>query len=171
MILLRQFRAKRRWLFGGIIGTTEVTMVEREAVQWVSGLTSQDDGPGEAGDQELCGLTRVSKAISLGLSGGIVVVLGRMAATGRLPRNICAGIRLPSTLRSDEAWDAGHEAAASAMTIAGCGPVLVAVVLAASSPGPKARTVLSRIATVWLLGWLGLATIQANRAARATIIS
>ncbi|MGA2805783.1 MAG: SdpI family protein [Acidimicrobiales bacterium] len=146
-------------------------MIEREAVQWGSGLTSQDNGSGDADDQDLCGLARVSKAISFGLSGGIVVVLGRMAATGRLPRNIFAGIRIPSTLRSDEAWDAGHQAAASAMTIAGCGPVLVAIALAVSSPGPKARTVLSRIATVWLLGWLGFATIQASRAARATIIS
>jgi hypothetical protein len=154
-----------------MIGVTEVTMIEREAVQRGSGLTSQDNGSGDASDQDLCGLARVSKAISLAFSGGIVVVLGRMAATGRLPRNMFAGIRLPSTLRSDEAWDAGHRAAASAMTIAGCGPVLAAVVAAASSPGPRARTVLSRIATAWLLGWLGLATIQANRAARATIIS
>ncbi|MGD0439648.1 MAG: SdpI family protein [Acidimicrobiales bacterium] len=111
----------------------------------------------------------MSKTIGLGLSGVIMVVLGRMAATGRLPRNLFAGIRIPSTLRSDEGWDAGHQAAASALTAAGCGPVLVAVVLLARSPGPKARTVLSRLANAWLLGWLGLATVQASRAARATV--
>ncbi|MGO9962950.1 MAG: SdpI family protein [Acidimicrobiales bacterium] len=146
-------------------------MIKREAVQRQSGLSSQYDDSGASSDQHLCGVARASKAISLGLSGGIVIVLGRMAATGRLPRNIFAGIRLPSTMRSDEAWDAGHEAAASAMTIAGCGPVLAAVVLAVFRPGPRARTVLSRVGTAWLLGWLGFATMQANRAARATIIN
>ena len=142
-------------------------MVERGAARGPSELTSRDNDS-DAADQGRCGLAR--ETIGLGLSGGIVVVLGRMAATGRLPRNVFAGIRIPSTLRSDEAWDVGHRAAASAMTVAGCGSVLVAIVLAASSPGPKARTVLSRIATAWLLGWLGFATIQANRAARETII-
>ena len=116
-------------------------------------------------------MVRVSKTIGLGLSGVIVVVLGRMAAAGRLPRNIFAGIRIPSTLHSDEAWYAGHQAAASALTVAGCGPVVVAVVLAARSPSAETRTVLSRIANGWLLGWLGFATIQASRAARAAVVS
>jgi uncharacterized membrane protein len=111
----------------------------------------------------------VSKAIRSGLGGVIVVVLGRMAATGRLPRNIFAGIRIPSTLRSDEAWRAGHRAAASALTTAGFGPIVVAVIVAVKSPGLEARTVLSRIATGWLLGWIGLATVQASRAARRTV--
>jgi SdpI/YfhL protein family len=40
----------------------------------------------------------------------IVVGVGRMAATGRLPRNLFAGIRIPSTMRSDEAWRAAQRA-------------------------------------------------------------
>jgi len=91
-----------------------------------------------------------------------------MAATGRLPRNLLAGIRIPSTLRSDEAWQAGHRAAASALTAAGFGPLVVAVIVAAKSPGREAQTVLFRIGTGWLLAWLGLATVQASQAARAT---
>ena len=106
-------------------------------------------------------LTSMSKAIRLGVGGVIVLAIGRMAATGRLPRNIFAGIRIPSTMRSDEAWGAGHLAA---------GPVVVAIVVAVTSPGREAQTVLSRIATGWLLGWIGIATLQASRAARATAI-
>jgi uncharacterized membrane protein len=112
----------------------------------------------------------VLKAIRLGFGGVMVVALGHMAATGRLPRNIFAGIRIPSTMRSDEAWRAGHRAAASALTTAGFGPVVVAVIVAAKSPGSKAQTVLSRIATGWLLGWIGLATLRASRVARASVI-
>lgn len=115
-------------------------------------------------------LTSMSKAIRLGVGGVIVLAIGRMAATGRLPRNIFAGIRIPSTMRSDEAWGAGHLAAASALTTAGFGPVVVAIVVAVTSPGREAQTVLSRIATGWLLGWIGIATLQASRAARATAI-
>jgi hypothetical protein len=110
------------------------------------------------------------KAIRFGFGGVIVVVLGRMAAKERLPRNIFAGIRIPSTMRSDEAWRAGHRAAASALTAAGAGPVVIAVIVGAKNPGREVQTILSRIVTGWLLGWIGLATVQASRAARATAI-
>lgn len=108
------------------------------------------------------------KAIRFGLAGVIVVGLGRLAASGRLPRNLIAGIRLPSTMRSDEAWRAGHLAAASALTAAGFGPVAVAVIVAAKSPSGNTEAVLSRIGTGWLMAWVGFATFQASRAARAT---
>jgi len=110
----------------------------------------------------------VRRAVSFGFAGLIVVVLGRLAATGRLPRNLLAGIRIPATLRSDEAWRAGHQAAAAALTVAGCGPVTVAAVVATRQPGQKAQTVAYRLGTAWLLGWLGVATVQASRAARAS---
>jgi SdpI/YfhL protein family len=42
----------------------------------------------------------------------IFVTVCRRAATGRLVRNPRAGIRTPSTMRSDQAWVAGHRAAA-----------------------------------------------------------
>jgi hypothetical protein len=115
-----------------------------------------------------CSLGHVMRAIRFGFAGVIVVVLGRLGAAGRLPRNLLAGIRIPSTLRSDAAWLAGHQAAASALTAAGLGPVTVAIAVAATRPGRDAQTVLFRIGTGWLLALLGLATVQASRAARAT---
>lgn len=110
------------------------------------------------------------KVFRLGLSGVIVMVVGRMAARGRLPRNPFAGIRLPSTMRSDEAWRAGHEAAASALMIAGVGPIISGIIVGAKNPGRKVQTVVSRMADLWLLAWIGVATAQANRAARATSV-
>jgi uncharacterized membrane protein len=101
----------------------------------------------------------------------VVIVVARMAAAGRLPRNLFAGIRIPSTMRSDAAWRAGHRAAAPALTVAGLGPVLAAVAAAvttAKQPGLDAGKTLLRAGDGWLLGWLGLAILQASRAARAT---
>ena len=107
------------------------------------------------------------KAFRLGLPGLIVMVVGRMAATGHLPRNLFAGIRLPSTMRSDEAWRAGHEAAASALMVAGVGPVVTALFVRAKNPGHKGQSILSKVSNMWLLGWIGFASVRANRAARA----
>jgi uncharacterized membrane protein len=108
----------------------------------------------------------MAKAIRFGLTGAVMVVVGRLAATGRLPRNILAGIRIPSTMRSDEAWRAGHRAAASALTAAGVGPMVVAVVARVMKADPDTQTTLFRIGKVWLFGWLGIATFQASQAAR-----
>lgn len=41
----------------------------------------------------------------------VLIVLASRAANGRLARNQWVGIRTPSTMRSDQAWKAGHAAA------------------------------------------------------------
>jgi hypothetical protein len=41
----------------------------------------------------------------------LFITLCSRAANGRLARNQWAGIRTPSTMRSDQAWAAGHRAA------------------------------------------------------------
>ena len=73
-------------------------------------------------------------------------------------------------MRSDEAWRVGHRAAASALTVAGIGPVVVAVIVGVTSPNPDTEKILFRTAKAWLLGWTGLAVVQASQAARATNI-
>jgi hypothetical protein len=122
---------------------------------------------GIPGRSNLVGMLR---AIKLGVAGVIVVGLGRLAAMGRLPRNILAGIRIPSTMRSDEAWRAGHQAAASALAVSGLGPIVVAIIVGMKRPDPDTQTSLDSLGTAWLLGWLGVATIQASSAARATSV-
>jgi len=100
------------------------------------------------------------------IPGVILIVVGRLAAMGRLPRNPLVGIRLPSTLRSQEAWRAGHVAGATALTVAGIGELGLAALDAANLPQFENRPLLSRVGTAWLLGWLGVATMQARRAAK-----
>jgi hypothetical protein len=112
-------------------------------------------------------VTEVSNAIRFGLSGVFVVAVGRTAAAGRLPKNLLVGIRIPSTLRSDAAWRAGHLAAASSLTASGVGPIAVATIVGVTRPGSRAQAVLFGIGTAWLLGWVARATLLARRAALA----
>jgi hypothetical protein len=102
------------------------------------------------------------------IPGVILIVVGRLAAMGRLPRNPLVGIRIPSTWRSKEAWNAGHAAGATALTVAGIGELGLAALDAAKLPQFENQPYLARAGTIWLLGCLGLATAQARRAARAT---
>jgi hypothetical protein len=44
---------------------------------------------------------------------GILIALSVMVTRGRLPMNPFVGIRLPALCRSEEAWQAGHAAAAA----------------------------------------------------------
>jgi hypothetical protein len=110
--------------------------------------------------------SRDSSAVGLTVAGTVMVAIGRLAAAGRLPRNPVAGIRIPSTMRNDAAWKAGHRAGAPALTAAGFGPLAAAVLVATTHPNLRARAVLKRIDTGWVLAWLALATAQASRAAR-----
>lgn len=48
--------------------------------------------------------------LPLMLTGVVLMFLALRARTGRLPRNGWAGIRLPRTMRSEEAWKAAHRA-------------------------------------------------------------
>ncbi len=78
-------------------------------------------------------------AVILILVGLVLIVLAVASRQGRLPRNIVAGVRTPSTMRSDQAFKVANKVAAP-LTAAG-GAVLVlggvlAAVLGKSSAGP-----------------------------------
>ena len=45
------------------------------------------------------------------IAGVIVAGIALLGRVGKLPRNYFVGIRLPSTMRSDEAWVAAHRVA------------------------------------------------------------
>lgn len=52
----------------------------------------------------------VGGLVLIGLTA-LLITLNWRAANGRLRRNQSVGIRTPSTMRSDQAWGAGHRAA------------------------------------------------------------
>ncbi|GBD23026.1 hypothetical protein HRbin29_00677 [bacterium HR29] len=56
---------------------------------------------------------------AVGMGGSAMVAVGAAGARGRLPRNRWAGIRLPSTMASDAAWEAAHRAAGPMMAASG----------------------------------------------------
>lgn len=71
------------------------------------------------------------------LAAGIGVSwVAQAAATGRLKRNSLAGIRLPTTMASDEAWRAAHVRARPPMLCAGVVSVAAAVLALLPLPTP-----------------------------------
>ena len=54
---------------------------------------------------------RVLLVVVMGGTGALIVWMARAAASGRLRRNPFAGIRLPATMASDDAWLSAHRAA------------------------------------------------------------
>ena len=98
--------------------------------------------------------------------GLLLCGLAARSAKGSLKRNPWAGIRIPSTMASEAAWDAGHHAAVVPMMLAGVGPALVGALLLTRPSGGTALTVIA-LASFWLVGWLLVATALASRAARA----
>ena len=99
-----------------------------------------------------------------------VIVMSRLAANGKLPRNQWAGIRTPSTMRSEQAWVAAHRAALRLtplyliITAVGCAALGWAA-LYASTPGVILAVGAGGFAA--LLAGLICATIIAGRAAKS----
>ncbi len=110
-----------------------------------------------------------SAAILLSLlfivAGGLVAGLSRKLATGSVGRNDLMGLRLPSTLRSDEAWHAGQKAFAPFGLAAGLGcAVLGAGLLLRPSEG--VALVLGSLASIWLVVLPGIGAFMGDLAAK-----
>ncbi len=102
---------------------------------------------------------------AVGLGGLSTAAVGAAGAVGRLPRNRWAGIRLPSTMASDAAWEASHRAAGPMMAACGAlaaGAALVAALLLGVG-------VLSADGTLW--AGLGAAILMLAAAPVATGIA
>lgn len=56
-------------------------------------------------------LVRALLVVVMAGSGVALIWMARATASGRLGRNQLAGIRLPATMASDEAWLVAHQAA------------------------------------------------------------
>lgn len=62
---------------------------------------------------------RIVLVVVMAGSGILLVWMARAGASGRLKRNAIAGIRIPSTMASDEAWLAAHIRAKRPTALAG----------------------------------------------------
>jgi uncharacterized membrane protein len=114
-------------------------------------------------------IATVMTVAQFGVATVIATVTAR-AAAGSLARNQWTGIRTPSTMRSDHAWQAGHRAAHRLTplyfvnAVAACA-VLVVAVRRQWSVG--AITGIGVAAFVTLIAIAVYATIRAGRAARS----
>lgn len=105
-------------------------------------------------------------ALLLGLAV-VVYWFAALLADGAVSRNHAMGIRLPSLLRSDDAWRAGHSAARAPLRAGAAGSGALAVLSAALGANPTPYVVVVLGAVVVLLAGVAVATVRAHRAALA----
>ncbi len=99
------------------------------------------------------------------LAGGLVAALSRKLASGSVGRNQRMGLRLPSTLQSDEAWHAGQRAFAPFGVAAGAGCALLGAGLLLR-PSEGLAVVLASLASIWLVVLPGFGAFLGDLAAK-----
>lgn len=95
------------------------------------------------------------------IGGALILAIAALGAYGRLPRNSLAGIRIPSTMRSDAAWAAGHRAATAPMSFLGVGMTGLGLWSATSTEPAYTRGLLLLV----VVGFGAWAVVVAHRAA------
>jgi ABC-type sugar transport system permease subunit len=108
------------------------------------------------------GPTVIALLIVLPLATLLVAVMSQLGGNGRLPRNGSFGLRIPSTMASDEAWRAGHHAAARPAWI-GFGVIAIVAILALLLPTSIAGVVI--VAAIFLITVVW-SVVAASHAAR-----
>lgn len=99
------------------------------------------------------------------VAGLLVAALSRKLGSGSVGRNGAMGLRLNSTLQSDEAWHAGQRAFAPFGIAAGVGcAVLGAALLFRPSEG--VTVVLASLASIWLVVLPGIGAFMGDLAAK-----
>lgn len=111
-------------------------------------------------------LPRAIIFVTMVAAGVVMLWLARATASGRLGRNQLAGVRTAATLRSDEAWLAGHRAAERPTKIGGWCAIASSLSVFLPVPTP-AVSVIVLIGAVVMLGFLVYGSLLAGRAARA----
>lgn len=108
--------------------------------------------------------------VALTVGPVLMAVVGgvcRAAASGRIPRNRSVGIRLPSLLRSEQRWEAGHRAAAApALAAAGVLAVLSVAAAVLRARGLPADPLVVGLVVV-LVAAIAIMSLVAVRGARA----
>ncbi|MFN0146330.1 MAG: SdpI family protein [Dehalococcoidia bacterium] len=66
----------------------------------------------------------------IGLGGVAISTVGLLGLLGRLPRNYWAGIRLPATTKSEEAWRRAHQSGGPMLLFGGVAVASIALAFA-----------------------------------------
>ena len=96
----------------------------------------------------------------------VMMWIGWRASRGTLRRNAFAGIRTPSTMASDAAWEAAHRAGGRQITQAGVVSLIVGLLLLLR-PSNTVGMILLGIWFVAVMAAAIVSTLRGNRAARA----
>ncbi|WP_187977235.1 SdpI family protein [Mycetocola sp. JXN-3] len=114
-------------------------------------------------------LTSLLTAIPITIGGIFITWMGWRGGQGKLKRNTLMGVRNPTTLQSDAAWEAAHRAVAKPTMIGGIGATISGVI-AAFIPIETGYIVVL-VGAGWILAWvagsLGIGTRAAEKAAAA----
>jgi hypothetical protein len=105
--------------------------------------------------------------IALPLTALLVAVLSQLGGNGVLGRNGFIGLRIPSTMFSDEGWRAGHHAAARPAWIGFVATTLAAIVGLVFIRTDSGSIVISIIVGAIFLATLIWVVVVANMAARS----
>ena len=97
------------------------------------------------------------------IAGAILGGIALLARAEKLPRNYFVGIRLPSTLRSQEAWLAAHRAAWAYMALSGALMIVAGVLVLINDDDPPAEWLLVTVVVIPLL----IGAVKAHLVARA----
>lgn len=108
----------------------------------------------------------IAVAILLTLIAWAFHLVGQVALNG--PRNAAVGFRLPSLMRSEEAWKAGHAAALPRLKTGAWIVTVLALVTGATAEHAVAFLVALMATVVGLVAQVLSATAAASRAARST---
>jgi len=105
----------------------------------------------------------ISTALPLLVAGVLVLWTAYRAYREMLPMNFWIGIRTATTLRSEEAWRAGHAAAAVPISVGGIGLIVAAA--AAVFAGEEDAVYVAMAGCAWIVVWLIIGSFAAGRAA------
>lgn len=103
--------------------------------------------------------------------GAALLALAAGATAGTLPRNGAVGIRTRATRMSDEAWQAGHRAAAPVLVAGGWLSLVAgaAVVVLLVVDADTAAAIVGAVGGLAVTVSVVVMTVRANRAARAAV--
>lgn len=110
-------------------------------------------------------LDRIALVIVLVGSGLLLMWIAVATASGRLGRNHLAGIRIPSTMKSDEAWVAAHKR--SRPHVFGAGVVALAAGIVSLLPlSGRTIAVIVLVAAILMVALVVRGAFVGGRAAR-----